>query len=184
MNRKIEIVHDTDGKSIVVIHDIRFKGKRRINWKEVEHFLKEYVGDCYEIAQTAEKVYIGSDFPDEFTSSKDTANLRGTLAKAKANATQGVKELLEIAWDGQHTANKEKKHEYDAKYGWYRYYSRFALPVYSEDNMVERYNVFHVQMIIRHDQNGKKYLYDMINIKKGTEHPALPYAYGKKPSSF
>lgn len=39
---------DLDGKKIVVISDIRFKGKRNINWEEVEQYLKEYIGDCYE----------------------------------------------------------------------------------------------------------------------------------------
>ena len=55
--------------------------------------------------------------------------------------------------------------------GWYRYESRFALPVYGDSGEVDRYNVFHVYMIIRHDQNGKKYLYDVINIKKETSTP-------------
>lgn len=31
---------------------------------------------------------------------------------------------------------------------------------------MERYNIFHVYMIIRYDLNGKKYLYDVINKKK------------------
>lgn len=166
MGRKVEIVHDIDGNCIVVIHDIRFKGKRKINWKEVEVFLKEYVGHCYQITETADKVYIGSDFPDEFTGSKDTARLKGTLAKAKANATQGIEELLRIAWDKQHILNKKEKHIHDAKFGWYKYYSRFALPVYSNGGVIERCNVFYIQMIIRYDKNGKKYLYDMINVKK------------------
>ena len=146
-------------------------------------FLKEYVGRCYEIAETAERIYIGSDFPDEYTGSRDTARLKGAFAKAKANATQGLGELLEIACNEEYVQNKEEKHRNDAKYGWYRYFSRFALPVYSEQGIIERYNVFYVQMIIRHDADGRKYLYDIINIKKGTEHPALPIAYGTKPSS-
>ena len=33
---------------------------------------EKYIGEYYEIAETAEKVYIGSDFPDEFTHSKYT----------------------------------------------------------------------------------------------------------------
>ena len=56
----------------------------------------------------------------------------------------------------------------DAKYGWYKYESRFALPVFADDGEVERYNVFHVAMILRHDKDGKKYLYDIMNIKKET----------------
>ena len=31
--------------------------------------------------------------------------------------------------------------------------------------------VYHVYMIIRHDLNNKKYLYDVINIKKETSNP-------------
>ena len=42
-------------------------------------------------------VYIGNDFPDEYAGSNDTARLQGTLAKAKANATQGLPELIQIA---------------------------------------------------------------------------------------
>ena len=59
----------------------------------------------------------------------------------------------------------------DAANGWYRYESRFALPVYGEDGEIERYNVFRVYMIIRHDLDGKKYLYDVINVKKETSNP-------------
>ena len=60
----------------------------------------------------------------------------------------------------------------DAEGGWYRFESRFALPVYEANGEIERYNVYHVYLIIRHDRNGKKYLYDIINIKKRNEQPA------------
>ena len=33
--RNVSVVQDIDGNSIVVINDIRFKGKRSIDWKEV-----------------------------------------------------------------------------------------------------------------------------------------------------
>ena len=58
----------------------------------------------------------------------------------------------------------------DAKFGWYKYDSRFALPVYDGDQLV-RYNVFNASLIIRHDENGKRYLYDIIDIKKRNELP-------------
>ena len=182
MKSSVEIVHDLDGKGIVVVHDIRFRGKRKINWEEVEVYLKDYIGKHFEIMESADVVYIGSDFSDEFANSKDSERLKGTLAKAKANAAQAIGEIVEIAWNKEHTENYDKKHRNDARFGWYRYTSRFALPVYSENGVIERYNVFYVRVIVRHDKNGKKYLYDLINIKKekGTEHPALPIAYGKK----
>ena len=67
-----------------------------------------------------------------------------------------------------HTDNSKTKHKQDAKYGWYKFESRFALPVFDENGEVERYNVFHVAMILRHANDGKKYLYDIMNIKKET----------------
>ena len=77
-------------------------------------------------------------------------------------------ELIIIATNMEHTDNSKAKHKKDAKYGWYKYESRFALPVFAGDGEVERYNVFHVAMILRHDKDGKKYLYDIMNIKKET----------------
>ena len=172
MDRKVNIVEDVDGKKIVMIHDIRFKGKRKINWEQVEIYLKEYVGTYYEISETAEKIYIGSKFPNEFAGSEDTARLQGTLAKAKDNMTQGLPEIIEIATNCRYQEHMKEKHFGDAKKGCYRYTSNFALPVYDEDGAIQRYNVFRIEMLVRHSQDGKKYLYDLVNIKKRTEHPA------------
>lgn len=82
----INIIKDEEGKSLVIVNDVRFKGRRGIQWKEVERYLKEYIGNHYEILETAEKIYIGSDFPDEFSGSRDTRALKGANAKEKANS--------------------------------------------------------------------------------------------------
>lgn len=165
--RNVSVIQDVDGNNIVVINDIRFKGKRSVNWKEVREYLKEYVGDFYTIAATGDVIYIGSDLPKEYTGSKYTNSMRGTNAKAKANAATGIPELIEIAVGKHFRTNKEDKHKRDGKNGWYRYDSRFALPVYG-DGEVERYNVFHASMLIRHSNDEKMYLYDIIDIKKET----------------
>lgn len=39
-------------------------------------------------------------------------------------------------------------------------------------------------MLIRHAEDGKKYLYDIINIKKKQSTPLELKLYGKKPASF
>lgn len=168
---KVSIIEDLDGRKIVLISDIRFKGKRRIKWNDVEMYLKEYIGTCYEIAETAEKIFIGADFPSEFSGSEDTVRLKGTAAKAKANAVAGLPELIEIAGNVRYQENYKEKHCDDAKNGWYRYTTYFALPVYNQLKDVDRYNVFRIEMLIRHDKDGKKYLYDMVNIKKETSTP-------------
>lgn len=171
VERNIDIIRDADGNKIVMINDIRFKGKRRIDWEDVEAYLRQYIGDFYEIVESGDMVYIGSDFADEFSGSNDTARLKGTLAKAKANAAQGIPQLIENASGKRYKDNLAVKHAHDAKYGWYRYDSRFALPVYGSDGEVERYNVFRVEMLIRHAEDGKMYLYDLVNIKKETSTP-------------
>ena len=170
-DKKIDIIKDVDGKNLVIINDIRFKGRQKIKWKEVEAYLKEYIGNYYEILETSEKVHIGSDFPNEFSHSKDTKSLKGANAKAKANVTQAIGELVQIASNKAFAEDYRNKHKNKAKYGWYRYDSRFALPVYTEKGEVERYNVFSVRLLIRHDKDGCMYLYDVLRTKKETGKP-------------
>lgn len=168
MSRNISIIKDPNDNSIVVINDIIFKGKRSIEWKDVEDYLKRFVGEFYKIADTEDIIYIGSDLPDEYANSNYTYRLRGASAKAKANAVQGLPEIIEIAEGKKFEANLKSKHSKDAQFGWYRYESRFALPVFDDNGEIERYNVFHVIMLIRHAKDGKMYLYDILEIKKET----------------
>ena len=171
MERNVTVIRDIDGNKVVMINDIRFKGKRSVNWDDVKEYLKSYVGEFYTIAETEEVVYIGADLPDEYTGSRYTHKLMGTIAKAKANAAQGIPEMIEIATDKRFRENQDPRHLRDARYGWYRYDSRFGLPVYNESGEVDRYNIFHATMLIRHAANGKHYLYDILDIKKETSNP-------------
>lgn len=98
--------------------------------------------------------------------------LCGANAKAKANATQKIPTLLKCATNKRWQENFKGKHKVDAKYGWYRFTTRFALPVYSSDlKEVERFNIYRIEMLIRHAADGNLYLYDMVNIKKETSTP-------------
>lgn len=155
IRRKKNVIQDEEGNSIVIINEIIFKGKRNVNWKYVESYLKQYVGEFYTIGQTNEVIYLGTDMPDEYAHSEYTGSLKGTNAKAKANAVQGLGEMLEIAINENYKMNTKQKHSVDAANGWYRYESRFALPVYGNNGKIQRYNVFRAHMIIRHDRNGK-----------------------------
>ena len=168
MRKKINIMEDTDGKKTVVIHDIKFKGKRTVNWNEVEEYLRQYIGEFYKIQSVNDIIYIGTDFPDEYTHSNYTKILKGANAKAKANVTQGLPELIENADNEKYIKNRKEKHMKDAKYGWYIFESRFALPVFTENGDIERYNVFHAALLVRHSKDGRKYLYDIMKIKKET----------------
>lgn len=113
MDRNVHIIVSLKGEKIVLINDTRFKGKKREDWKEVENYLKEYVGEFYEIAEMSEKIFIFSSFPNEYTGSESRLALKGTVAKAKADAAQGIPELIQIATNGEYSENTKKKHEKD-----------------------------------------------------------------------
>ena len=134
----------------------------------------------YKVLSAEEEIYIGADFPNEYTGSAYTYTLKGANAKAKANAVQGIPEMIEIATGDNYKANDEEKNSRNAKFGWYRYDSYFAIPVHDNDGEVDHYNVFHASLLIRYSEDGKKYLYYIIDIKKGTSHKAV---HDKKPIS-
>ena len=140
-DQRIHIIQDENNKSIVLINDIRFKSRRNIDWNEIEEYLKEYIGNTYEILETCEKIYIGNDFPDEFCHSKDKIRLKGANEKAKA------------------------------KKGWYRYDTRFGIPKYDENGELEGYHIYSAKMLVRRDEDGKLYLYDFVRTKKETSSP-------------
>ena len=168
IKRNISVIQDIDGNNIVMINDIVFKGKRSVEWTDVEKYLRQYVGDFYQIAETEDIIYIGTDLPDEYSGSNYTKHMKGMIVKAKANAAQAIPEMIEIATSKTFEDNKKNKHNRHAKHGWYRYDTRFALPVYDENGEVRRYNVFSARLLIRHASSGKMYLYDVLEIKKET----------------
>jgi hypothetical protein len=98
----------------------------------------------------------------------NSARAHGTIGKAKANAAQVIPELINIATNISFRENTEDKHSKNAKYGWYRCTVRFTLPTCDAEGNVIGKNAFQGRMIIRFDEDGKKYLYDIIYIKKET----------------
>ena len=85
-----------------------FKGKRSITWPDDEEYLRRYVGEFYSIAESGDVVYIGTDLPDEYTGSNYTKHIKGTVAKAKANAAQAIPEIIEIATSKTEEENKKR----------------------------------------------------------------------------
>lgn len=57
MKRNVSVIKDINGNNIVIINDIRFKGKRSVRWDDVKEYLKEFIGECYEIADTKDIIY-------------------------------------------------------------------------------------------------------------------------------
>ena len=163
-----DIIVNEKGQKVVRIGTIIFSSKRRIDWVGVEDYLKRYVGEEYVIDETNDVICIGSEFPDEYTHSKDSNKSLGTIGKAKANISQAIPELIQIAANVTFSMNYEQKHSKNAKHGWLYCIVRFILPITDDKKNIIGQNYFRGRMVIRCDQNGKKYLYDIVDIKKET----------------
>lgn len=147
---------------------IIFTNKQNIPWNEVEQYLKKYIGKSFVVHEYGDVIRIAGEFPDEFTESKYTKNLRGGLAKAKANAGQVIGEMIENAGNRRWMENKDEKHKKEASGGWYRYDVGFTIPV---DNAgILRRNKYRATAVVRIKED-KLYLYDIINIKKEASTP-------------
>lgn len=79
--KAVEIIKDQNGKSIVKINNIIFRGKQNIDWKAVEVYLQKYIGETVDLSE--EKVWISKAFADEYTGSVYTRRLKGGLQKPK-----------------------------------------------------------------------------------------------------
>lgn len=42
MDRTVNVIENLDGKKTVIIQDIRFRGKRNINWTDVEPITRKF----------------------------------------------------------------------------------------------------------------------------------------------
>ena len=167
MSSYIQIT-ESNGKKVVEINNILFSGKRKIDWKGVERYLKQYVGKQYVIGETGDMIYIGPDFPDEYANSKDTIKSLGTIGKAKANVTQAIPELIQSLSEIKHFPNYGEKHKSDAPNGWDRGTVHFSLPVTDDKGNIIGKNIFRGRMVIRCNAENKRFLYDVVTIKKET----------------
>lgn len=168
--RNVTIVSFKDGMVVAQINQVLFMGKQHITWNDVEEYVKQYVGELYTIAESKDVVYISKDLPDEYTNSNDSIRLKGALAKA--NASIAILEMIRISTNKYVQANFKDTHSKTAKRGWYRFDTRFAIPISDNIGMIKKFNVYKGRLIVRCTDDGKNYLYDVINIKKETEYTA------------
>ncbi|MDD3368504.1 MAG: hypothetical protein PHP50_06370 [Lachnospiraceae bacterium] len=167
----IKIITDSLGNKVVLLSEIIFTNKQSIDWDEVEKYLNKYVNQFVKITESNDIVYIGRHFPNEYSGSKYTRKTKGARTKAKANAVQGILEMLEIASEKSYRENHKEKHTEDAGKGWYYYKTRFALPIYKNETKTNSYNLYTACMVINCTARGKMFLYDVVDIKKEASNP-------------
>lgn len=161
---------NVNGEQVVWIEDSGLTNKQLRDYQQIANYIASHVGEVYTIIESGSKVYLGEDLPSEYVHSKYTTYLlnsdKSTL-KAKNRAIDGLGEMIEIAtnrrWEQTRHPNSK-----DAAYGMYRYDSKFAFPVKDSEGNRIGVRAYDVELLIRNASDGKKYLYDIVNIKKNT----------------
>ena len=160
---------EVNGKKIAWIENNPLSLKDLTNYKKVAAYIANHIGEAYTILESGYRVYIGENLPKEYTQSEYTKALLGNnqpILRAKKKAIGSFGEMIEIAtnrrWEKtKHAANK------DAKYGVYRYSTAFAFPV-KQNGKITSVKSFDAELVILNSSDGKKYLYDIVNIKENT----------------
>ena len=176
---RADVIFDNDGKfNRVRINENIFSNNTNNQSisKVIHDYLVQHIGQYYYIIESGQKVYLGKDLPNEYAYSKSSQRLLITEKLAKGRAASGLQQIIENATNKQYKANYKNKHTTDGKYGFYKYDTRFSFIQNGKEN------IYKGTVLIRNDANGKKYLYDILDIKKvGSNLP--PVASNSKKSS-
>lgn len=162
-------VREVDGQQIAWIENSGLSSKDLRDHKKIAEYIGRHIGEVYTIIESGQRVYIGEDLPSEYTQSEYTKRLlknNPATLKAKNRASDALGDMIEIA-SGRRWEKTKHTHNKDAKFGMYRYNSRFAFAV-NGGNGTPNVHAYDVELLIRNASDGKKYLYDIVNIKKNT----------------
>lgn len=177
-NLKYSVIYNEDGSfNRVKIDDNIFENNKQksIN-NTIKDYLEDHINEYANIIESGQKVYLGKDLPSEYAFSKSSQSLPLPNKLAKGRASSGLKEIIENASNRIYEKNQKIKHNIDAKYGFYKYDTKFSFDHKGKEQ------IYRGTIVIRNDANGKKYLYDITNIKKiGSD--LLPVASNSKKSS-
>lgn len=89
-------------------------------------------------------ILIDRTFVDEYTGSEYTHKLVVALPKVKANMSQGIPQMVEIATEKRWKEDFDGKYKKKAGKGWFRYNTKFALPVMNDEGEIIEYNIYRV----------------------------------------
>lgn len=128
--------------------------------KETIKNINNHRGEVYKITETNNSVIIDKKTSREYSFSKYSQSLNINTKKLKGILSKYLKEIISNSFDRKFVNYKKSKHVKDAKYGFYRYKIVFSI----KDDVKE--NIYEAVVLIRNDANTKKYLYDILDIKK------------------
>ena len=167
---KYSKVYNNDGTvNRIRINDNVFEGsKDKSISKTIKDYLTKHIGEVYTIIESGQKVYLGKDLPKEYAHSEYTKKLPLNKKLAKGRAVTNLNEIIESATNRTWESNKKEKHKFDAKYGFYKYNTTFSFDYNGSEK------IYDGTILIRNDANGKKYLYDILDVKPKKKLVSLP----------
>ena len=167
---KYSKVYNNDGTvNRIRINDNVFEGsKDKSISKTIKDYLTKHIGEVYTIIESGQKVYLGKDLPNEYAHSEYTKKLPLNKKLAKGRAVTNLNEIIESATNRTWESNKKEKHKFDAKYGFYKYNTTFSFDYSGSEK------IYDGTILIRNDANGKKYLYDILDVKPKKKLVSLP----------
>ena len=128
--------------------------------KETIKNIKNQKGVSYKITETNNNVFIDKKTAYEFVYSKSSVLNNKQQKLIKSKLSKYLKEVINNSNDRKFVNYKKKKHIKDAKYGFYKYKITFSILNKGVENFYEAI------VLIRNSEDNKKYLYDILNIKK------------------
>ena len=139
-----------------------------------EDFIKNYLVNLAKnnpdvfarIEENGHKIYLDKDvLPREYVYSPAAQNAKGETKTVREMALTNLDEIIEISNNKKFEGNRKEKSQpkmADKKRGGiYKYDVKLLVPFKNEGKSFYTANV-----IVRYDQDGKRYLYDIVNIKK------------------
>ena len=127
---------------------------------ETKNKLSKKIGESYTLIESGQKINIDKDFTEEYIYSKSAISLTTNRKIIKFKIIENLKEIIENSHSRLYSNDKKEKHKIDAKYGFYKYKINFSIIINKKEELYEGI------VLIRNDANKKKYLYDILGIKK------------------
>ena len=161
-----------DGQKVVVLDQNVLD--QRPNTMKKETFIKNYLVDLARnnpdvfarIEENGHKIYLDDNvLPNEYAYSKSAQNAKGEIKNIRERALSNLDEIIEVGsnrrFEGNRKENLQPKRADKKRGGMYKYDTKIAIP--GENGMESFYDA---TVLIKYDQNGKRYLYDIVGIKK------------------
>ncbi len=171
---RYSLTNTAQGPVVVLDEDIT---ENKPEDQKYTEYIESYLADLFSdesylgtLPESGMKVYASEELPNEYSGSTYTKYLRNRKQErfyAKMKAASSLDELVEIA-TGRKWEKAKHEHNKDAKYGVYKYNARFAFPVKDSAGKTDSYRAYTCDLVIINASDGKKYLYDIINIKEDT----------------